>query len=83
MSKSDAGPPSAYATGVDDGLRPQGTPPVTPAVDIDGNELVDMDAYRQSVPLWKRIHQNSLTQMILMSVQAFCGPAMADAIAGE
>ena len=38
MSKSDAGPPSAYATGVDDGLRPQGTPPVTPAVDADGND---------------------------------------------
>ncbi|KKY34248.1 hypothetical protein UCDDA912_g05807 [Diaporthe ampelina] len=45
-------------------------------------ELVDMDAYRRDVPLWKRIWQHSLTQMMLLSVQAFCGPAMDDAIAG-
>lgn len=41
-----------------------------------------MEAYQKEVPLWKRIHQHSLTQMMLLSVQAFCGPAMADAIAG-
>lgn len=46
-------------------------------------ELVDMDAYRRDVPLWKRIWQHSLTQMMLLSVQAFCGPAMDDAIAGK
>lgn len=46
-------------------------------------ELVDMDAYRRNVPLWKRIWQHSLTQMMLLSVQAFCGPAMDDAIAGK
>ncbi|KAL1883233.1 hypothetical protein Daus18300_000291 [Diaporthe australafricana] len=45
-------------------------------------ELVDMDAYRRDVPLWKRVWQHSLTQMLLLSVQAFCGPAMDDAIAG-
>lgn len=45
-------------------------------------ELVDMDAYRRDVPLWKRVWQHSLTQMMLLSVQAFCGPAMDDAIAG-
>jgi hypothetical protein len=45
-------------------------------------EYVDMDAYRRDVPLWKRIWQHSLTQMMLLSVQAFCGPAMDDAIAG-
>lgn len=45
-------------------------------------EMVDMDAYRRDVPLWKRIWQHSLTQMMLLSVQAFCGPAMDDAIAG-
>ncbi|KAI1341712.1 MFS general substrate transporter [Xylariaceae sp. FL0016] len=49
---------------------------------IVGDERVDMEAYKSSVPLWKRIHQHSLTQMMLLSVQAFCGPAMADAIAG-
>ena len=42
-----------------------------------------MDQYAKDVPLWKRIWQNSLTQMLLLSVQAFCGPAMADAIAGK
>ncbi|KAG8162929.1 hypothetical protein KVR01_007407 [Diaporthe batatas] len=45
-------------------------------------DLVDMEAYRRNVPLWKRIWQHSLTQMMLLSVQAFCGPAMDDAIAG-
>ncbi|KAJ0107791.1 UNC93-like protein 2 [Diaporthe amygdali] len=45
-------------------------------------DLVDMEAYRENVPLWKRIWQHSLTQMLLLSVQAFCGPAMDDAIAG-
>lgn len=50
----------------------------------DGHpELVDMDAYRRNVPLWKRVWQHSLTQMMLLSVQAFCGPAMDDAIAGK
>ncbi|KAI3398515.1 hypothetical protein diail_9039 [Diaporthe ilicicola] len=49
----------------------------------DGNpEMVDMDAYRRDVPLWRRVWQHSLTQMMLLSVQAFCGPAMDDAIAG-
>jgi hypothetical protein len=43
---------------------------------------VDMEEYKRTVPLWKRVHQHSLTQMMLISVQAFCGPAMADAIAG-
>ncbi|EYE95019.1 MFS general substrate transporter [Aspergillus ruber CBS 135680] len=41
-----------------------------------------MDEYKSTVPLWKRIWQNSLTQMLLMSIQAFCGPAMGDAIGG-
>ncbi|KAL2678914.1 hypothetical protein Neosp_009666 [[Neocosmospora] mangrovei] len=35
-----------------------------------------------SMPRWKRGWRHSLTQMILLSIQAFCGPAMADAIAG-
>ncbi|KAJ0418384.1 major facilitator superfamily domain-containing protein [Aspergillus carlsbadensis] len=43
---------------------------------------VDMDEYAATVPLWKRVWQHSLTQMLLMSIQAFCGPAMGDAIAG-
>ncbi|KAL3480916.1 major facilitator superfamily domain-containing protein [Aspergillus californicus] len=43
---------------------------------------VDMEEYRATVPLWKRVWQHSLTQMMLLSVQAFCGPAMSDAISG-
>ncbi|RAL12466.1 uncharacterized protein BO97DRAFT_345017 [Aspergillus homomorphus CBS 101889] len=34
------------------------------------------------LPLWKRVWYHSLTQMLLLSVQAFCGPAMSDAITG-
>ncbi|KAL2867717.1 major facilitator superfamily domain-containing protein [Aspergillus lucknowensis] len=44
--------------------------------------VVNMEAYRETVPLWKRAWQHSLTQMILLSIQAFCGPAMSDAITG-
>ncbi|KAK7431158.1 hypothetical protein QQZ08_002198 [Neonectria magnoliae] len=35
-----------------------------------------------AIPRWKQIWRHSLTQMILLSIQAFCGPAMSDAIAG-
>ncbi|RYO83481.1 hypothetical protein DL764_009452 [Monosporascus ibericus] len=80
MSKLDTAPPNTHAGGDDDALRTHGSLPMNPGV--EGDERVDMDNYRNSVPLWKRIHQHSLTQMLLMSVQAFCGPAMADAIAG-
>ncbi|KAF5549789.1 Ion channel regulatory UNC-93 [Fusarium mexicanum] len=41
----------------------------------------DMNTARD-VPRWKYIWHHSLTQMILLSIQAFCGPAMSDAIAG-
>ncbi|KAJ0413501.1 major facilitator superfamily domain-containing protein [Aspergillus carlsbadensis] len=44
--------------------------------------VINMDTYRENVPKWKRIWQHSLTQMILLSIQAFCGPAMSDAITG-
>jgi hypothetical protein len=47
------------------------------------DERVNMEEYGRNVPLWRRVWQNSLTQMLLLSMQAFCGPAMADAIAGE
>ncbi|OKP10103.1 UNC93-like protein 1 [Penicillium subrubescens] len=43
---------------------------------------VNMEHYRATVPLWKRVWQHSLTQMMLLSIQAFCGPAMSDAITG-
>jgi MFS family permease len=65
-----------------DAVRVQdGVPPAEPTASATGN-TVDMYAYRQSVPLWRRVWQHSLTQMLLLSVQATCGPAMADAIAG-
>ncbi|KAJ5232589.1 hypothetical protein N7468_005545 [Penicillium chermesinum] len=48
----------------------------------DPAPAIDMQEYKATVPLWKRVWQHSLTQMMLLSVQAFCGPAMADAITG-
>ena len=53
-----------------------------PANASDNAHEVDMEQYRETVPLWKRVWQHSLTQMILLSVQSFCGPAMSDAITG-
>ncbi|KAF5667189.1 Ion channel regulatory UNC-93 [Fusarium heterosporum] len=41
----------------------------------------DMTTTRD-LPMWKYIWKHSLTQMVLLSIQAFCGPAMSDAIAG-
>jgi hypothetical protein len=58
-------------------------PPPLTANAADGTHEVDMERYRATVPLWKRVWQHSLTQMLLLSVQAFCGPAMSDAITGE
>ncbi|KAF4760223.1 hypothetical protein HAV15_006533 [Penicillium sp. str.  len=49
---------------------------------IGQSSVIDMEHYKATVPLWKRVWQHSLTQMILLSIQAFCGPAMADAITG-
>ncbi|KAF7515900.1 hypothetical protein G7054_g14375 [Neopestalotiopsis clavispora] len=69
MSAFDAAPPNTHATSGGDGEGPE-------------TRGVDMESYRRDVPLWKRIHTHSLTQMMLISVQAFCGPAMSDAIAG-
>ncbi|KAI0100441.1 MFS general substrate transporter [Hypoxylon sp. NC0597] len=80
MSKFDAAPPNTHAGGDDDALRGHGSLPMNPIDNVE--EMVDMDAYREAVPRWKRIYQHSLTQMMLLSIQAFCGPAMADAIAG-
>ena len=81
MSKFDAAPPNTHAGGDDDALRTKGSLPMNAT--NDANERVDMVAYTREVPYWKRIYRHSLTQMMLLSVQAFCGPAMADAIAGR
>lgn len=79
----DAAPPNTHAGGDDDALRTRGSVPMIPAhVNNGADDTVDMEAYARNVPLWKRVHQHSLTQMMLISVQAFCGPAMSDAIAG-
>lgn len=53
------------------------------AGEADFGQGFDMQEYREQVPLWKRIWQHSLTQMMLLSIQAFCGPAMSDAITGK
>lgn len=87
MSELDAAPPNTHAGGKDDALRTKGSDPMNAPTDVDvedgyTDERINMEEYERSVPLWKRIWQHSLTQMILLSVQAFCGPAMADAIAG-
>ncbi|KAL2851173.1 major facilitator superfamily domain-containing protein [Aspergillus pseudoustus] len=60
----------------------QEDPSVAPYSATDVSNEVDIDQYRATVPLWKRVWQHGLTQMILLSVQSFCGPAMGDAIAG-
>lgn len=57
--------------------------PALPVNATNAVQGVDMERYRATVPLWKRVWQHSLTQMILLSIQAFCGPAMSDAITGE
>ncbi|KAK3203433.1 hypothetical protein GRF29_112g1258954 [Pseudopithomyces chartarum] len=83
MSNFDAPPPNTHAGGNDDALRTKGNDPMNAPTSTDYAEgRVDMVAYAENVPLWKRVYQHSLTQMMLLSVQAFCGPAMADAIAG-
>ncbi|KAI5380428.1 hypothetical protein J4E82_001006 [Alternaria postmessia] len=83
MSKFDAAPPNTHAGGNDDALRTKGSDPLNapPTYEV-ADERVNMEEYARTVPRWKRIWQHSLTQMMLLSVQAFCGPAMADAIAG-
>lgn len=83
MAAFDTAPPNTHAGGDDDALRTRGNLPMNPPVFSNNAEgLVDMEEYKRDVPLWKRVHQHSLTQMMLISVQAFCGPAMSDAIAG-
>ncbi|KAH7400934.1 major facilitator superfamily domain-containing protein [Phaeosphaeria sp. MPI-PUGE-AT-0046c] len=83
MSTIDAAPPNTHAGGNDDALRTKGNDPLNapPTYEVT-DERMNMEEYQKNAPLWKRIWQNSLTQMFLISIQAFCGPAMADAIAG-
>jgi hypothetical protein len=82
MSQFDAAPPSTHAGGKVDALRAKGSLPLNPPP-MNSDAHVNMEEYQKTVPLWRRIWQHSLTQMVLLSVQAFCGPAMADAIAGK
>lgn len=70
-------------------LKSKDRPPHEESLDPSQTNVTDiahginMDHYRATVPLWKRVWQHSLTQMMLLSVQAFCGPAMSDAITGK
>lgn len=82
MSELAAAPPNTHAGGDDEALRPHGTLPMNDAPVLVEDERVNMDAYRDAVPWWKRFYQDSFTQMMLLSMQSFCGPAMSDAIAG-
>jgi len=80
----DAAPPNTHAGGDDDALRTKTNQTLSALPTNEQNELyIDREAYERDIPRWKRIWQHSLTQMILLSIQAFCGPAMADAIAGR
>lgn len=80
MSKAD---PTSH-TGGDGFSSEKGPAPVVAGSVVEQNPgVVDMEEYRHRVPLWKRVWQNSLTQMLLLSVQGFCGPAMNDAISGK
>lgn len=84
MSQLDAAPPNTHAGGDDDALRTKGNDPLNAPPEYGVvEERMNMEEYARTVPKWKRIWQHSLTQMLLLSVQAFCGPAMADAIAGK
>ncbi|KAJ4986083.1 major facilitator superfamily transporter [Stagonosporopsis vannaccii] len=80
MFDFDIAPPN-NAGGNDNALRANGTDPMSTTAKYE-DERINMEEYERKVPLWKRVWQHSLTQMLLLSVQAFCGPAMADAIAG-
>ena len=82
MPQFDAAPTNAHAGGNDDAPRTKGNDLLNTPVDY-AEERINMEEYARTVPMWKRIWQHSLTQMLLLSVQAFCGPAMADAIAGK
>lgn len=82
MSEFDAAPPNTHAGGNDNALRAKGNDPMTSPAEY-ADERINREEYERTVPLWKRVWQHSLTQMLLLSVQAFCGPAMADAIAGK
>jgi hypothetical protein len=76
MSKTDTAPPNTLAGAEYADPNPAVVGQVT------FGATINMDEYRRTVPWWKRAYKHSLTQMMLLSVQAFCGPAMWDAIAG-
>jgi hypothetical protein len=82
MATLAAAPPNTHAGGDDEALRTHGTIPMNDPP-LYADERVNMEEYKNSVPWWKRIYQDSFTQMMLLSMQSFCGPAMADAIAGR
>ncbi|KAE8383157.1 major facilitator superfamily domain-containing protein [Aspergillus bertholletiae] len=54
----------------------------SPTNSRDQGQAVNIEQCIEAIPLWKRVWRHSLTQMMLLSVQAFCGPAMSDAITG-
>ena len=81
MSKFDTLPPNTYPAR-DDALKPEHNAIPDHIVEAHPGGEIDMAEYKATTPLWRRFHQHSLTQMMLLSIQAFCGPAMDDAIAG-
>ncbi|KAE8146598.1 major facilitator superfamily domain-containing protein [Aspergillus avenaceus] len=57
-------------------------PPAVSDTTTDHTQAIAVGECTETVPLWKKVWRHSLTQMMLLSVQAFCGPAMSDAITG-
>ncbi|WWC66724.1 uncharacterized protein I206_100629 [Kwoniella pini CBS 10737] len=50
--------------------------------DVHVDLTIDRERYKVETSRWRRIRQHSLTQMLFISIQAFCGPALSDAISG-
>lgn len=81
-SSSSSHPPKRGRDDVDDDVDVNVMAVAVAVPDPTSSRQVDMAEYQQTTPLWKRVWRHSLTQMLLLSVQAFCGPAMSDAISG-
>ncbi|PKS05662.1 hypothetical protein jhhlp_008181 [Lomentospora prolificans] len=81
MAKSETNHPP-YVPANNDGEDTVGNVTISQDAHDTAATTVDMVAFRKETPLWERVWRHSFTQMMLLSMQAFCGPAMSDAIQG-
>jgi len=82
MSKFDTLPPNTYPARDPALTTDHDAIAQSPVLETHPGGPIDMDDYKATTSFWVRFRQHSLTQMMLLSIQAFCGPAMDDAIAG-